>query len=255
MIASPPPAGVYVPVPTFFVSRISKNYNAVAAPLDLETQAKHSLHLAKSGITGLVVLGSTGEAVHLSNKERFEVLSAIRRAFDEGGFKEYPLIAGTAAQNIEEVVEQLKSAKEAGCLWGLCLVPGYFAGASTQQGIIQWFTAVADQSPIPIMMRVLFLFITSDRSLIWNIVIITLVFRTMSRLSRLLTPSSRSIPISLAASYLMEMFLTMLRLVQIRTLIRRNSILLLDWVNNFCRFSLWDVQELLMERLASSQSL
>jgi 2-keto-3-deoxy-L-rhamnonate aldolase len=155
MIASPPPAGVYVPVPTFFVSRTAQNYNAVAAPLDLETQARHSLHLAKSGIKGLVVLGSSGDAVHLTNKERFEVLSAVRKAFDEGGFKEYPLIAGTAAQNIEEVVEQLKSAKDAGCQWGLCLVPGYFAGASNQQGIIQWFTAVADQSPIPVMMQVL----------------------------------------------------------------------------------------------------
>lgn len=239
MIASPPPAGVYVPVPTFFVSRTAKNYNAVAAPLDLETQAKHSLHLAKSGITGLVLLGSTGEAVHLSNKERFEVLSAIRKAFDEGGFKEYPLIAGTAAQNIEEVVEQLKSAKEAGCQWGLCLVPGYFAGASTQQGIIQWFTAVAQQSPIPIMMQVLPLYpLSSDRSLIWNVVIITLVFRTMSRLSHLPMPDSRSTPISLAASYLTETSLIMSKLGQIRRSIRRNSILLLDWVNNFCRFSL-----------------
>ncbi|KAF4636712.1 hypothetical protein G7Y89_g1375 [Cudoniella acicularis] len=129
MMAAPPPAGVYVPVPTFFVSKKAANYNPVAAPADLETQAAHSLHLAKSGITGLVVLGSTGEAVHLTNKERFEILSA----------------------NIEEVVEQLKAAKEAGSQWGLCLVPGYFAGASTQEGIIQWFTAVADQSPIPVM--------------------------------------------------------------------------------------------------------
>lgn len=150
-MAAPPPAGVYVPVPTFFVSRKAANYSPTAAPLDLETQAAHSLHLANSGITGLVVLGSTGEAVHLSNKERFKVLSSIRKAYDDAGFKDYPLIAGTAAQNIEEVVEQLKSAKEAGCQWGLCLVPGYFAGASTQDGIISWFTAVADQSPIPIM--------------------------------------------------------------------------------------------------------
>jgi 2-keto-3-deoxy-L-rhamnonate aldolase len=151
MMASPPPAGVYVPVPTFFVSRQAKNYNSIAAPLDLETQAKHSIYLAKSGIKGLVVLGSTGEAVHLSSNERFQVLSAVRKAFDDEGLKEYPIIAGTAAQNIEEVVEQLKNAKDAGCQWGLCLVPGYFAGASTQQGIIEWFTAVADQSPIPVM--------------------------------------------------------------------------------------------------------
>lgn len=150
-MASPPPAGVYVPVPTFFVSKKAANYNPIAAPVDLETQAAHSLHLAKSGITGLVVLGSTGEAVHLSNKERFEVLSAVRKAYDSAGYKHYPLIAGTASQNIEEVVDQLKSAKEAGVQWGLCLVPGYFAGASNQEGIIQWFRAVADASPIPVM--------------------------------------------------------------------------------------------------------
>ncbi|CAG8982344.1 hypothetical protein HYALB_00005346 [Hymenoscyphus albidus] len=150
-MASPPPAGVYVPVPTFFISKSASNYNATAAPLDLATQSAHSLHLAKSGITGLVVLGSTGEAVHLTNKERFEVLSSIRKTYDENGFPDYPIIAGTAAQNIEEVVDQLKSAKEAGSQWGLCLVPGYFSGASTQEGIIQWFGAVADQSPIPVM--------------------------------------------------------------------------------------------------------
>ena len=150
-MATPPPAGVYVPVPTFFVSRKAVNYNPIAAPVDIATQATHSIHLAKSGIRGLVVLGSTGEAVHLSNKERFEVLSGIRKELDNAGFKDYPIIAGTAAQNIEEVVDQLKSAKEAGSQWGLCLVPGYFAGATTQEGIIQWFKAVADQSPIPIM--------------------------------------------------------------------------------------------------------
>ncbi|EKD17009.1 dihydrodipicolinate synthetase family protein [Drepanopeziza brunnea f. sp. 'multigermtubi' MB_m1] len=148
---SPPPAGVYVPVPTFFVSKKAANYNASAAPLDPETQAAHALHLAKSGITGLVVLGSTGEAVHLTNKERFEILSGVRKAFDDAGYKDYPIIAGTAAQNIEEVVDQLKSAKEAGSQWGLCLTPGFFSGASSQDGIIRWFTAVADQSPIPIM--------------------------------------------------------------------------------------------------------
>lgn len=154
-MATPPPAGVYVPVPTFFVSKKAADYNPIAAPVDIDTQLAHSVHLAKSGIRGLVVLGSTGEAVHLTNKERFEVLSGIRKGLEKTGFADYPIIAGTAAQNIEEVVDQLKSAHEAGSQWGLCLVPGYFAGASTQEGIIQWFKAVADQSPIPIMMYAL----------------------------------------------------------------------------------------------------
>lgn len=150
-MASPPPAGVYVPVPTFFVSKTAENYNSTSPPLDLETQASHSLHLARSGITGLVILGSTGEAIHLTNKERFAVLSACRKAFEENRFKDYPIIAGTAAQNIEEVVEQLKEAKEAGAQWGLVLVPGYFSAAITQEGIVKWFMTVADGSPIPIM--------------------------------------------------------------------------------------------------------
>ncbi|KAF2962737.1 hypothetical protein GQX73_g10841 [Xylaria multiplex] len=150
MTAIPPP-GIHVPVPTFFVGKQAANYNAVAAPLDIDAQIAHSLYLARAGIKGLVILGSTGEAVHLTNKERFEVLSGVRQAFEQNGFKDYPILAGTATQNIEETVEQLRSAKEAGAQWGMCLAPGYFAGASTQEGIIRWFTAVADQSPIPIL--------------------------------------------------------------------------------------------------------
>ncbi|KAH8156045.1 hypothetical protein CIB48_g12202 [Xylaria polymorpha] len=150
-MAAVPPPGIYVPVPTFFVGKRAANYNEVAAPLDIDTQIAHSLYLARAGIRGLVILGSTGEAVHLTNKERFEVLSHVRQAFEKGGFKDYPILAGTATQNIEETVDQLKSAKDAGSQWGMCLAPGYFAGASTQEGIVRWFTAVADQSPIPIL--------------------------------------------------------------------------------------------------------
>ncbi len=151
-MATPPPKGIHVPVPTFFVGKQAATYNDVAAPVDVETQIKHSLYLARAGIQGLVILGSTGEAIHLTNAERSVVLSGVRQALDHEGFKDYPIIAGTATQNIEETVEQLKSAKLAGAQWGMVLVPGYFAGANTQEGIIRWFTAVADGSPIPILM-------------------------------------------------------------------------------------------------------
>ena len=110
------------------------------------------MYLAKAGITGLVVLGSTGEAIHLTDQERTAVLAGVRRALDDAGFPSYPIIAGTATQNIDDTVAQLAAAKAAGSDWGLVLVPGYFAAATTQEGIVRWFTAVADRSPIPIMM-------------------------------------------------------------------------------------------------------
>ncbi|KAI1820296.1 dihydrodipicolinate synthase [Xylaria intraflava] len=148
MPAAPPP-GIYVPVPTFF--KHAPTNSIATPPLDIETQAAHSLYLARAGIRGLVVLGSTGEAVHLTNKERFEVLAGVRRAFDDAGFADYPVLAGTATQSIEETVEQLVAARDAGAQWGMCLAPGYFAGAAGQEGIIRWFTAVADASPIPVL--------------------------------------------------------------------------------------------------------
>ena len=139
---------MYVPSPTFFASEVSRTN----PPLDLDTQVAHSVYLARSGIRGLVLLGSTGEAIHLRSSERAEVLSAVRKGLDEAGFVGYPLIAGTASQNIDETVEQLEEAKENGAGWGLVLAPGYFAGAASQESLIAWFTAIADRSPIPIMM-------------------------------------------------------------------------------------------------------
>lgn len=152
MPSNTPPAGIYVPVPTFFARRSSPSYDSVVNPLDTDTQAAHALYLARAGIRGLVILGSTGEAVHLHFSERAKVLRAVRDALDREGFADYPIMAGTATNGIEETVEQLRDAKEAGAQWGLCLVPGYFAGASTQEGIIAWFRAVADRSPIPVLM-------------------------------------------------------------------------------------------------------
>ena len=93
VMAAPPPPGVYVPVPTFFVSRQASTYSPQAPPLDLETQAKHAIHLAKCGIRGLVVLGSTGEAIAITNKERAELLRHVRQQLEIAGYKDYPIVA------------------------------------------------------------------------------------------------------------------------------------------------------------------
>lgn len=141
-------------VPTFFASQSASNYDPVNTPLDLETQTKHSIFLVKGGVRGLVILGSTGEAIHLTNKERNELISSQRKELDNAGYKDRPIIAGTATQNVEETLIQLEDAKKAGAEYGMVLTPGYFASAASQQGIAKWFEAVADKSPIPIMMYV-----------------------------------------------------------------------------------------------------
>ncbi|KAI0402098.1 aldolase [Xylaria palmicola] len=148
----PPPPGTYVPMPTFFTTNSSISKDAAASyPLDLDTQTAYSVYLADAGIAGFAIFGSTGEPIHVTAGERNKVISATRKALDAAGHKDYPLIAGVVSQQFEEAVEQLHQAKRAGAQWGVCLVPGYFAVATSQQGIIDWFTAIADKSPMPIL--------------------------------------------------------------------------------------------------------
>ncbi|KAL9615385.1 MAG: hypothetical protein Q9167_000213 [Letrouitia subvulpina] len=144
---SPPPSGIYVPVPTFFAPSTS-----AAPPLDLSSQAKHAVHLAKCGIRGLVLLGSTGEAIMITNTERKGLIGHVRQELKNAGYPDFPLIAGTYTQGIEDTITQLDEAKTAGAQWGLVLAPGYFAPTLSQQGIIDWYTAIADNSPLPILM-------------------------------------------------------------------------------------------------------
>jgi 2-keto-3-deoxy-L-rhamnonate aldolase len=92
-----------------------------------------------------------GEAVHLTNLERVTVVQHVRQSLEHAGHSGYPLIVGTATQNVEDTVVQLAEAQEAGAKWGLVLAPGYFATCTTQEGIEAWYQAVADKSPLPIM--------------------------------------------------------------------------------------------------------
>lgn len=148
-----PPNGIYVPVPTFFLLTPPSPVGSyrITPQLDLPTQASHALHLARSGIKGLVLLGSTGEAIALSSSERTQIISHVRGALTGAGFADYPLIAGTARQDVDGVVEELAQAKNAGAGWGLCLAPGYFAGCASQEGVLEWFRSVAGASALPIM--------------------------------------------------------------------------------------------------------
>lgn len=150
--ASPPPQGIYVPVPTFFAKEGAANYDEVSPPLDLETQSEHSLFLVKGGVKGLVILGSTGEAIFVRNSERHELIKSQRKTLDDAGYKDRPIIAGTATQNIDDTIDMIKDSQAAGAEYAMVLGPAYFAPATSQAGIQKWFEVVADRSPIPILM-------------------------------------------------------------------------------------------------------
>ncbi|KAK1988204.1 dihydrodipicolinate synthetase [Colletotrichum cereale] len=145
-----PPTGVFVPVPTFF-HPASASAGSLQPELDIDTQIKHSVYLAENGIRGLVLLGSTGEAIHLNKAERYELVAGVKKGLEEAGFPDYPIMAGVLTNGIDETLEWLDDYAKAGAQWGLVLVPGYFGAAASQDNIKEWYTVVADKSPLPVL--------------------------------------------------------------------------------------------------------
>ena len=82
--ADPQPVftGVAVALVTFFDAH---------GHVDTAATARHAEHLAGRGMRALVVAGTTGEASHLSMKERLQLLDAVRNAVGD----EVPVILGT----------------------------------------------------------------------------------------------------------------------------------------------------------------
>ncbi|KAK5653662.1 hypothetical protein OQA88_8692 [Cercophora sp. LCS_1] len=148
-----PPRGVFVPSPTFF-RPLSDSPSATThqAAVDVATQTEHTLFLARSGITGVVLLGSTGEAIHLSAQERFDLVAGVKKGLEDAGFKDYPIMAGVLTSGgIDETLSWLDDYAKAGAQWGLVLAPGYFGPAASQANLEEWYRIVADASPIPIL--------------------------------------------------------------------------------------------------------
>ncbi|KAK3680436.1 hypothetical protein B0T22DRAFT_177669 [Podospora appendiculata] len=147
-----PPKGVFVPVPTFFHPIADTPTPHNEPRVDIPTQVQHSVFLAKSGITGLVLLGSTGEAIHLTRQERFDLVAGVRTGLDAAGFPDYPIMAGVLTSGgIEDTLEWVTDYAKAGAQWALVLVPGYFGASASQDHLVDYFWIVADRSPVPVL--------------------------------------------------------------------------------------------------------
>lgn len=130
--------GIYPPVPTFF---------GEDEALELDTLREHIRRLRERGIGNFVALGSNGEAVHLDAEERRAVIAAIR----EAAGAEAQVLAGAGAQSTRETIALCRLAAEAGADVALVLPPFYYRGQMNGVALRGHFLAVADASPLPVM--------------------------------------------------------------------------------------------------------
>jgi 4-hydroxy-2-oxoglutarate aldolase len=101
-----------------------------------------------AGITGYVILGSTGERVNLDEREYLQVIEAARAAVPET----MTFIAGAGQQSTRATIEEISRAAKAGARSALVITPHFYRSAITQEALIEHYRAAADASPISIIL-------------------------------------------------------------------------------------------------------
>lgn len=103
-------------------------------------------HVIEGGVEYLVVLGTTAETATLNKQEKELIIATIKSA-NQGRL---PLVLGVGGNNTYEVVNQLRESDLSDFEAILSVSPYY--NKPTQEGIYQHFKAVAEASPIPVIL-------------------------------------------------------------------------------------------------------
>jgi dihydrodipicolinate synthase/N-acetylneuraminate lyase len=102
-------------------------------------------HYRGSGIAGLVVCGSTGEAAALDEDEQLQTLHTVMA--EAPGL---PVIMGLPGYHLGKTAARIKALGTLGLAGILLPAPSYIR--PSQAGLIEWFTALADVSTVPVIL-------------------------------------------------------------------------------------------------------
>lgn len=113
--------------------------------IDFTSLKKLLVHTAK-GVDYYVVMGTTGEPATLTKEEKKSVLKFVRA----NNPKKLPIVYGIGGNNTQQVIEEINDTNLRGVSALLSVSPYY--NKPSQEGIYQHFIAIANASPIPIIL-------------------------------------------------------------------------------------------------------
>ena len=132
-------AGIYTPLATPF---------AADGSLDTRALARNVEKYLNSPLTGLVVLGSNGEAPQLEEHEADLAIKTVRFVMP----KDRPLLAGTGRESTAATIAATQRAADLGVDAVLVRTPSFYKGQMTTDAFVRHYTQVADQSPVPVLL-------------------------------------------------------------------------------------------------------
>src|SRR5690348_1056240 len=131
--------GIFPPITTPFYPDGSVYYKKLEANVE---------RYSKSPVAGIVVQGSTGEAILLSDQERRDVLKAVR----EAAAPNKVLVAGTGIESAIETLRLTEYAATLGYDVAMVRTPHYYKGQMAKpENMLAFYRTVADRSPLPVI--------------------------------------------------------------------------------------------------------
>jgi 4-hydroxy-2-oxoglutarate aldolase len=131
--------GIFPPIPTVFTS---------SGDVDPARTASNVSRWMATGLSGVLALGSNGEATSLDESESDRVVAAVRDAVPRSRL----LIAGTGRESTRATIDACRRAGALGADLVLVRPPSYFKNQMTNEALIAHFRQVADASPVPILL-------------------------------------------------------------------------------------------------------
>lgn len=132
-------AGIYTPIATPFRGDES---------IDEAGLRRNVARWVETPLTGLVVLGSNGEAAQLDDDEADRVIDVVRECVPEDRL----LIAGTGRESTRATIAATKRAAAAGVDAVLVRTPSFYKPQMTSEAFVRHYVEVADASPVPVLL-------------------------------------------------------------------------------------------------------
>ena len=131
--------GIYTPIITPFSEDEKVDYGKI----------RHNLEKwGATDLDGIVILGSNGEFVYLSEEEKLSVVEFAIKNFNH----HKKTIVGISHESTQGTIESAKRAAAVGADAVLVLPPHYYKGAMKEDILYKYFCDVADESPVPVML-------------------------------------------------------------------------------------------------------
>src|SRR6478736_6561106 len=130
--------GIFPPITTPFYPDDNVYYKKLEANVE---------RYSRTPVAGIVVLGSTGEALMLSDQEKRDVFKCARDAASPNKV----LIAGTGIESAIETLRFTEYAAELGYDVAMVRTPHYYKKQMASANLLAFYRTVADRSPLPVI--------------------------------------------------------------------------------------------------------